>query len=275
MEEERLARLKKRKAPEAEEAEEEAAQQPTDRAKRARPTPSGIVPPHLRQAMAGFRENQSAGAYTAARASGNELPFPRGVVKKTWAAGQPRSGDDIKIEEVLQADDLELAVLSSFVWDEEWLLSKLNLQKTKVVLVAFADSETQVGRCTGPAPPYGETNHTDGCSQKEEMRSNAPGGSVRFCFPRMMGYGSMHSKLQLLKYPTYLRVVVPTGNLEPHDWGARGIIENVGPLCRLTNCTSTDPRARWSFSSTFPGSRTATSEQRISSRALARICVTS
>lgn len=43
----------------------------------------------------------------------------------------------------------------------------------------------------------------------------------------MKGPGSMHSKLQLLKYPNYLRVVIPTGNLVPYDWGESGVMENV------------------------------------------------
>lgn len=62
--------------------------------------------------------------------------------------------------------------------------------------------------------------------QKTAMRSNAPPG-IKFCFPAMNGPGSMHSKLQLLKYPDYLRVVVPTGNLVPYDWGETGVMENV------------------------------------------------
>lgn len=37
----------------------------------------------------------------------------------------------------------------------------------------------------------------------------------------------MHSKLQLLKYPSYLRLVIPTGNLVPYDWGETGVMENV------------------------------------------------
>jgi hypothetical protein len=37
----------------------------------------------------------------------------------------------------------------------------------------------------------------------------------------------MHSKLMLLKYPKYLRIVVPTGNLVPYDWGETGVMENV------------------------------------------------
>lgn len=42
------------------------------------------------------------------------LKYPKGVVLKTWVYGSPRQGNDIKIEEVLQKDDLELAVLSAF-----------------------------------------------------------------------------------------------------------------------------------------------------------------
>jgi hypothetical protein len=71
------------------------------------------------------------------------VQFPDGIVKKTWAFGQPRI-DDIKIEEVLQKTDLELAVLSAFQWDEDWILSKLNLRQTKVVCVVQADSEELV-----------------------------------------------------------------------------------------------------------------------------------
>ncbi|KAL8958015.1 MAG: hypothetical protein Q9183_005919 [Haloplaca sp. 2 TL-2023] len=36
----------------------------------------------------------------------------------------------------------------------------------------------------------------------------------------------MHSKLMLLSYPTHLRVVVPTANLVPYDWGETGVMEN-------------------------------------------------
>jgi hypothetical protein len=72
------------------------------------------------------------------------IHFPNGTVKKTWAYGYPRQ-DDIKIEEVLQKDDLELAVLSAYQWDEEWILSKLNMRKTKVICVVQAKTEQEVG----------------------------------------------------------------------------------------------------------------------------------
>lgn len=87
----------------------------------------------------------------ALRAHG--LQFPDGVVKKTWVYGCPRQ-DDIKIEEVLQKDDLELAVLSAFQIDPDWIATKLR-PSTKVVFVLQAKTEAEVGvdfllRCFHP-----------------------------------------------------------------------------------------------------------------------------
>lgn len=141
------------------------------------------------------------------------LQFPNGVVKKTWASGYPRLGDDIKIEEVLRKDDLELAIISSYQWDDEWMMSKLLPGKTKLLLVAFAADD----------------------AQKQDMTDNAP-SNVKFSFPPMKGFGAMHSKLQVLKFSTHIRIVVPTGNMVPYDWGETGVMENVtmrsdNPIC--------------------------------------------
>lgn len=53
----------------------------------------------------------------------------------------------------------------------------------------------------------------------------------------MNGPGNMHSKLQILKFATYLRIVVPTGNFVPYDWGETGVMENVSgsPHPRVLN----------------------------------------
>lgn len=64
--------------------------------------------------------------HTSEGNSSVEIRFPRGIVKKTWAFGHSRTGDDIKLEEVLQKNDLNSAVLSSFQWDMGWLLAKIN-----------------------------------------------------------------------------------------------------------------------------------------------------
>ncbi|KAG9241786.1 tyrosyl-DNA phosphodiesterase-domain-containing protein [Calycina marina] len=131
------------------------------------------------------------------------VQFPDGVVKKTWVYGCPRE-DDIKIEEVLQNADLEIAVLSAFQIDPGWIRSKLS-QSTKVVWVLQARTE----------------------EEKANMRSQAP-PEYQFCFPSMEGQiNCMHSKLQLLAHPTHLRVVVPSANLVPYDWGETGVMENI------------------------------------------------
>lgn len=64
------------------------------------------------------------------------------------------------------------------------------------------------------------------------MQRNVP-KNIRFCFPKMQGFGSMHSKLQILKFAKYVRIVVPTGNLVPHDWGETGFLENVWSIAKL------------------------------------------
>ncbi|RDL35212.1 uncharacterized protein BP5553_07143 [Venustampulla echinocandica] len=134
----------------------------------------------------------------------SSIQYPDGVVKKTWAYGYPRKGNDIKIEEVLQKSDLELAVLSAFQVDPEWVQTKLD-DKTKVIWVLQAKEE----------------------ADKDNMRSGAP-SNYKFCFPPMDGnVNCMHSKLQLLAHPTHLRIVIPSANLVPYDWGETGVMENV------------------------------------------------
>jgi hypothetical protein len=74
----------------------------------------------------------------------SNLPFPKGVVKKTWARGQPRLGDDIRLEEVLRKDELEMALISSFQWDQDWMLDKFDLRKTRLILVSTGGDEAEV-----------------------------------------------------------------------------------------------------------------------------------
>ena len=142
------------------------------------------------------------------------LQYPNGVIKQTWAFGHERSSRDIKIEEVLQSSTLQAAVLSAFQWDFDWLFPKMNTNRTSFVLVMQAKYE----------------------SQKQQLRSDFDGiPNLRLCLPSMEGQIScMHSKLMLLFYDIYMRVVVPTGNLRPHDWGeAGGIMENTAFLIDL------------------------------------------
>ncbi|KAJ0358929.1 hypothetical protein COL154_008733 [Colletotrichum chrysophilum] len=185
MEEERLARLGKRSATQADLDEnfQTSKSQRTDAADSQ----------ELRNAAPVLKVQEQA-------ANALDLPFAKGAFRRTWARGYPRTGDDIKIEEVLQKEQLQLAVLSSFQWDEEWLLSKIDCRRTKMVLVAYAANDAEV-REKLPTKPLSVTDDTftDSILQKAVIRSNAPAGLIRFCFPPMHG-GYMHSKLQILKY---------------------------------------------------------------------------
>jgi hypothetical protein len=226
MEEERLARLGKRKASQLED------DHPPVRSLQ-RPRMAGVS--SLPSAAASTEKEKSlepkVPTASASTSAPPRIPFPHGVVKKTWAFGQPRQGDDIKIEEVLQKHQLQLAVLSSFQWDEEWMLSKIDLARTKLILVAFAVDEAQV-RCFSDL--FRRSVRKRGVltsGKKEVMRNNVPKDRIRFCFPPMQHMGAMHSKLMLLKFDTYMRIVVPTANFMSYDWGETGTMENVGLRC--------------------------------------------
>lgn len=126
MEQERLQRLAKRhRSPSAEEDDDVVEV----------PPPKRKPPPEPK-------------SYSVDGASSVRLPYPDGVVKRTWARGYRRCADDITIEEIFQKDKLEIAVLSSFQWDEDWMMSKLDMRKTKVLLVAYAADDTQVSNDT-------------------------------------------------------------------------------------------------------------------------------
>ncbi|KAI4215192.1 MAG: hypothetical protein LQ351_002507 [Letrouitia transgressa] len=147
----------------------------------------------------------------------SSIRFPNGAVKKTWAFGHERV-NDIKLEEVLQRDSLQLAVFSSFQWDVEWLLRKINTKRTQIVFVMGLKGD----------------------EAQEQYREDSAGiSNLRLCFPSMEGQiNCMHSKLMLLSHETHLRVVVPTANLVPYDWGESGLMENtlfIIDLPRLPN----------------------------------------
>ncbi|KAF1810319.1 phospholipase D/nuclease [Eremomyces bilateralis CBS 781.70] len=141
-------------------------------------------------------------------------PFPnvRGLLRKTWVFGQPRD-NDIKIEEVLRPSDLRLAVLSAFQWDMEWILNKVK-PTTKLVFVMEAKEE----------------------EVRKQWRTDADHyKNLVLCFPPMPGQvNRMHSKLMLLSFENWIRVVIPTANLVPYDWGesanpnnrVSGVMEN-------------------------------------------------
>jgi hypothetical protein len=136
-----------------------------------------------------------------------DVQYPRGVVKKTWAFGHERTGNDIKLEEVLESQTLRTAVLSAFQWDIECLFRKIKIDQTKCIFVMQAKEQSMKDQML---------------EETKDMRK-----FLRLCFPSMGGLiNCMHSKLMLLFHPDKLRVAIPTANLLDFDWGESGVMEN-------------------------------------------------
>ena len=138
------------------------------------------------------------------------LQYPTGVVKKTWAFGFNRTGNDVKLEEVLEPRTLRTAVLSAFQWSPDWVLSKLKVPpdgNTKCIFVMQAE---------------GDALRQQMMRETEDKRA-----FLRLCLPPMDGQiHCMHSKLMLLFHAEKLRVAIPTANLLNFDWGETGVMEN-------------------------------------------------
>ncbi|KAJ5368241.1 uncharacterized protein N7496_008001 [Penicillium cataractarum] len=209
MEQERLARLAKRKAESS-----PPLNQPAPKAAKI----TGHQPLSTTQASTTQASSQQRASVpsnytnTTTRDAGVQptaqplMQYPLGVVKKTHVANKLRTGNDITIEEVFQRADLNVAVLSSFMWDIEWLFSKLDTRKTRFILMMGAKEEA---------------------TRSQYRRETASMRTLDLCFPPMEPQvNNMHSKLILLYHPGYLRVAVPTANLTQADWGENGLMEN-------------------------------------------------
>ncbi|KAF1927526.1 tyrosyl-DNA phosphodiesterase domain-containing protein [Didymella exigua CBS 183.55] len=192
MEAERLARLKERE-------------------RKRRRTPSPDRPMKLQskaRAPAPVRDSTRLQPH-----SESALQYPRGAIKRTFATKFPRT-DDVTIDELLQASTVNIAVISSFQWDAEWLGRKLSHTKVKQHWIMNArDAETQARW------------------RKDLTGCGIP--NLRINFPPMnAAVGNAHSKYMLLVSDRKLRIVVSTANMEPVYWGEvenswqPGVLEN-------------------------------------------------
>lgn len=139
--------------------------------------------------------------------------YPKGVIKRTFATKYPRT-DDITIDELLQAPNVHIAVISSFMWDAEWLQQKLDPNKIKQVWIMNAKGHDVQERWI-----------------REMQDTGVP--NLKLHFPPMDGMiHSMHSKFLLLFGKDKLRFAVPTANMTQIDWGEvandwqPGVMEN-------------------------------------------------
>ncbi|KAK5223572.1 hypothetical protein LTR72_004958 [Exophiala xenobiotica] len=231
MEEERLARLKRKHAGENDNADGQLS-------KALRLDVSGsstrISPPPLQRQIrqlttavpssAGASRQQPTPRQQHPNASPTLLPlyYPRGKVFKTALSNSDTDTNTISFPSLLgPTTALESVLLSSFIWDFDWLFPHFDTKSTKFQLVMHAKS---VG-------------------QRDAIKSDFQGvNNVRICFPPMDGLvNCMHSKLMLLFYKkapdgdgdgdgwsqrTRCRLVIPTANLVGFDWGVGSFMEN-------------------------------------------------
>ncbi|KAF2140511.1 uncharacterized protein K452DRAFT_273095 [Aplosporella prunicola CBS 121167] len=132
--------------------------------------------------------------------------YPKPTIKRTWAQGCQRGGD-IKIEEVLQKDKLQLCVMSTWQFETTWWMDKIDCMKTKQVwIIGAADEDMHNSFAKGPG-----------------MIPN-----LSICFVDMKGVVNInHAKFMLLSFPGYLRIVITTANTTSYDWGeGGGVMEN-------------------------------------------------
>ena len=147
------------------------------------------------------------------------MSYPEGRLFQTWAFRQPRSGNEIKIEEVLERRTLTTALLSAFQIEYEWIFTKLDTKRTQFQFVLHDKDAGQRA------------------ARKKELEDLGP--NVKACFPNP-GAGSMRSKLMLLAHPNKLRVAIPSANLMSFDWGETGTMENTVWVIDLPRLPSPD-----------------------------------
>jgi hypothetical protein len=186
MEQERLARLKRKAEGEPE---------------RSRPVVKKVVSGSITKSSS----RNSDQSPTVDLTSTGAIPYPRGVVRRTFSAKHPRK-NDIKLEEILLKDQLKLGLVSSFMWDMEWFFKKINVKSTRFYM-----------------PMMDANNDT---AYRTQCQNNAP-PTVKLYWPSMEGAGNLHSKLMLLIYDKFMRIVVTSANMMDFDWGETGQLENM------------------------------------------------
>ena len=138
--------------------------------------------------------------------------YPDSIVLQTYIPGYSAHRTITFPTLISPASHLESALLSSFIWNFDWLLPHFDTRRTKFQLVMHAKSPME----------------------REAIRHDWQGvPNVRVTLPLVEGnMNCMHSKLMGLFYKAAegsgerCRIVVPTANLVEFDWGVGGFMEN-------------------------------------------------
>jgi Tyrosyl-DNA phosphodiesterase len=133
--------------------------------------------------------------------------YPTGIILKTHAPGYPADLTISFTDLIAPVTSLTSCLLSSFIWDFDWLFPHFSTKSTNFLLVMHAKYP----------------------GERAQIESDFNGiPNIKVCFPPMGGnVNCMHSKLMLLFYTERCRVVVPTANLMGFDWGRGSVMENM------------------------------------------------
>ncbi|KAJ1926711.1 hypothetical protein IWQ60_003559 [Tieghemiomyces parasiticus] len=126
----------------------------------------------------------------------NAPRFLAGATLPNYLATSPDHGG-IRLEDLLDKSHLQKAVLTSFVVDRPWLLSKL---PSDIPICLVKNWSANHGELPGAVKVIPNTML---------IHPKMPS------FPR---YACFHAKLMLLYFPDFLRVAVCSGNLIAYDW---------------------------------------------------------
>jgi hypothetical protein len=210
MEAERLARLKRKR-----EVSDEGNHTTTSR----------ISPPPQRRKAAPVAQPKPPSTHTtigssisSKATSSNPTTYPYGKIFKTHAPGYPTADTMAFTDLISPIQNLKSALLSSFIWNFDWLLPHFGTHLSKINLLFVM--------------------HAKQALHRQFLEGDFEGiKNVKLCFPPMDGnVHCMHSKLMLLFYEgeegstlgrERCRIVVPTANLVPFDWGVGSVMENM------------------------------------------------
>ncbi|RMZ92247.1 hypothetical protein DV736_g541, partial [Chaetothyriales sp. CBS 134916] len=204
MEAERLARLKRKREDESSvTASGGSMKTATVRDQQSispRPTGASSVPPKM-------IESTAPPYATKKTANPTVRLYHEGIVLKTYAAGYSSDRTITFADLIAPESTLKSSLLSSFVWDFDWLFPHFNTKRTNFLLVMQAKYPRD----------------------RQQIENDFVGiENIRVCFPPMEGQvNCMHSKLMLLFWDDRCRIVVPTANLTGVDWGVGSVMENM------------------------------------------------
>ena len=213
MEAERLARLKRKRGEDEEEVSTKVRSISPQKVR-------SISPPALRRApqkpvMPASGPSEATNTSVANTTSSSTIScsatspklYPDGVVLKTHAPGYATDRTISFSDLIAPAASLKSCLLSSFIWDFDWLLPHFSTNLTNFLLVMHAKYP----------------------GERQQIEANFAGiPNIKLCFPPMEGQvHCMHSKLMLLFWNDRCRIVVPTANLMGFDWGVGSVMENM------------------------------------------------